>query len=232
MLSEPKTSSPIDQEAYAIVHGPGSEFNGTSGYSSEDDTRGARSAISGLRTSLRQARDRLQSRDGLVEDVMARIRTTRNPLRQDASADPQGHGGHTKAASALFGRPMAPNRASSRCGIPTPNQSTVSRSCSLIEEMPSSVESGAGPSIRDSLWGTKRRVEFAIKDRGSDAQGSKSKRGDDPMKGYEAMQTRIANRKKEREKSVTGSKHAKSSNKKHVKKTKETNESEQDANET
>ena len=60
---------------------------------------------------------------------------------------------------------------------------------------------------------------FAIDDGGSDASGSKSKKGEDsPMKGYEAMQTRIANRKKEGEKSAAGSKPAKGSNKKRVKK--------------
>ena len=47
---------------------------------------------------------------------------------------------------------------------------------------------------------TKRRVGFDIKDVGSDASGSKSKKGDDPMIGYEDMQTRIAKRKTEQEK--------------------------------
>ena len=58
-----------------------------------------------------------------------------------------------------------------------------------------------------------------IDDGGSHASGSKSKKGDDnSMKGYEAMQTRIANRKKEREKSAAGSKPVKGSNNKRVKK--------------
>ena len=52
------------------------------------------------------------------------------------------------------------------------------------------------------------------------------------MIGYEAIQTRIANRKKEREKGDAGTKPVKGSNKKRVKKTKEARESEQDANET
>ena len=138
----------------------------------------SRSSISGLRTSLRQARDRPQSRDDLVEDVMARLRTTRNPLRQDASTNPKGHGRHTKAISALFRRPMTPNCTGGRCGIPTPKQSPVSRSCDLTEKMPSSAESGAGTSIRGGSWGTKRRVDFAIEDGGSDASG---KRGEDAM---------------------------------------------------
>ena len=63
------------------------------------------------------------------------------------------------------------------------------------------------------MW-TTRRVGFDIEDVGSDALGSKSKRGDGPMIGYEAMQTRIANRKKEREKCTTGTKPLKGSNKK------------------
>ena len=115
------------QEAYKIVNGAASEFNRTRGYSSEEDARGTRSSISGLSTLLQQARDRLQLRDDLVEDVMARLRTTRNPLRQDPSAESQGHGGHTKATSVLFRRPMTPNRAGGRCGIPTPEQSPVNR---------------------------------------------------------------------------------------------------------
>ena len=102
----------------------------------------------------------------------------------------------------------------------------------LTEEMPSSVESGAGSfSFRGGLLGSKRRVGFDIQDGGSDASGSKSKRGDDPMIGYEAMQTRIANRKKEREKDAAGTKPVKGWNKKRVKKTKEAKESEQGANE-
>ena len=73
---------------------------------------------------------------------------------------------------------------------------------------------------------------FDIEDVGSDASGSKSNRGDDPMIGYEAMQTRIANLKKEREKCAADTTPVKSSNKKRVKKTKEARDSEQDANET
>ena len=64
-----------------------------------------------------------------------------------------------------------------------PTKSPVSRLCSLTEEMPSSVESGSGPSIRGGSQGTtrKRRVEFAIDDGGSDASGWKSKKGDDKI---------------------------------------------------
>ena len=84
--------------------------------------------------------------------------------------------------------------------------------------MPPSVESGAGPSIGGGASGTKRRVGFHIEDVGSDASGSKSKKGNGPMIGYEAMQTRIANRKKEREKCAAGTKPVKGSNKKRLKK--------------
>ena len=114
------------QKAYGIVNGAASEFNGARGCSSEDDTRGTRLAISGLRTSLRQARDRLQSRDHLVEGVLERLRTPR-PCRQDALAVPQG--GHTNATSVFFSRQnlMTPNRAGGRCDLPTPKQSPVSR---------------------------------------------------------------------------------------------------------
>ena len=162
---------------------------------------------------------------------MVRLRTTRDPLRQDASADPKGHGGHTKAAAALFRKPTTPNRAGDRCDIPTPKQSPVSRSCSLTGGMPSSVESGAGPGIRSSSWATKRRVELAIGDDGSDASGSRSKRGtDNPMKGYKEMQARITAQKKEQEKNATGSKPAKSSKNKRVKKTQEGKGSEKEAN--
>ena len=51
--------------------------------------------------------------------------------------------------------------------------------------MPSSVESGAGPLVRGSSWGTTRRVEFAIDDGESDASGSKSLKS----KAYGAMQS-------------------------------------------
>ena len=122
--------------------------------------------ISGLRTSLRQARYILRSRDNLVEDVLERPRTTRSPRRQDASAVPKGNGGHTKAISVLFSRKITPNRAGGRCDLPTPTPSPVSRPCSLTEEMPSSFESGAGPSIRGGAlaMGTKRRVGFDIEE--------------------------------------------------------------------
>ena len=87
------------------------------------------------------------------------------------------------------------------------------------------MESGAGPpSIRAGSLGTKRRVGFDIEDVSSDASGSNSKRGDDPMIGYGAMQTRIANSKQEREKGAAGTKPVKGSNKKRVKTTKEARE--------
>ena len=162
------------KEAYEIANGAASEFNGTRGYSSEDDTRGTRSTISGLRTSLRQAQARLQSRDHLVEDVLERLRTTRNPHRQGASAL-QDNGGHTKATMDLFSRQMSADRVGGRCDVPTPTKSPISRPCSLREPMPSSVESGVGPSLRGVASGTKRRVEFDIEDVGS-ASGSKSRK--------------------------------------------------------
>ena len=57
---------------------------------------------------------------------------------------------------------------------------------------------------------------FAVDGDGdSETSGSRSKRGDDPTDKYEAMQTRIATMKKERErKHVPTSKHATCSNKK------------------
>ena len=129
---------------------------------------------------------------------MARLRATRDPLRQDASANSKGHGRHSKAAADIFMKPSLPSRAVGRCVILTPKNSpaTCSRSCNLTSDEPSSVESGAVPSNSNS-WATKRMVEFAITDGGSDASGSKgSKGGDEPSCGYEKMQTRI--RKKER----------------------------------
>ena len=68
---------------------------------------------------------------------------------------------------------------------------------------------------------------------GLDASGSKSKRvTDNPIKGYEEMQTRIANRKKEREKNATGSNPVKGSKNKRVKKSQEAKRSGKEANET
>ena len=135
------------------------------------------------------------------------------------------HGEHTKATSALFTRPMTPNRAGGRFDLTTPKQSPVGRSYSLMEELSSSVECGAGPSsIRGGSSGTTRRVGFDIEDVGSDASGSKPRRGDGPMIEYEATQTRLANRNKEREKCAACSKPVKGSNKKRLKKTKEAKE--------
>ena len=84
------------------------------------------------------------------------------------------------------------------------------RPCTTTEEMPSSVESGAGPSIRGGSWRTKRRVDFAIDDGDSEALGSKSSK----FKGYVAMQTRSAAKKKEqhRERAQAAGKPAKGSN--------------------
>ena len=91
--------------------------------------------------------------------------------------------------------------------------------------MLSSVESGDVPG-NSSSWVTKRRVEFAVADGGSDTSGSKSKEGSDtPTSGYEKMQSRIANRRKERiEKNATGSKPGPSSKNKRVKKSQEKGE--------
>ena len=63
----------------------------------------------------------------MVEDVVSRLRAARDPLRQEASANPKGHGGHTKATAGLFRKPTTPNRTGARCDIPTPSQSPVSR---------------------------------------------------------------------------------------------------------
>ena len=112
------------------------------------------------------------------------------------SAVPIGNGGHTKATPDLFSRQMTAGRAGGRCDVPTPTKSPVSRPCSLPELMPSSAESGAGPSLRAAASGTKRRVKFGIEDVGSDASRCKSRKGDQPMIGYEAMQLQIAHRKR------------------------------------
>ena len=115
-----------------------------------------------------------------------------DPPHQDVSPDPKGHGRDAKAMPMSLRR-MTSNRAGGRCDIPTPKQSPVSRSCTATEDMPSSVESGAGPSIRGGSWGTRRRVDFAV-DVDGESDGSVSK-----SKGYVAMQTRIATKKKERD---------------------------------
>ena len=85
---------------------------------------------------------------------MAGLKSTRDTLHQDASPDPKGHG-HDAKATAMSLKRTTSNRAGGRCDIPTPKKSPVSWSCT--EEMPSSVESEAGPSIRGGSWGTKRR---------------------------------------------------------------------------
>ena len=79
------------------------------------------------------------------------------------------------------------------------------------------------PGNRSSSWATKRRVEFYITDGGSDTFGSKgSKGGGDPPNGYDKMQSRIANRKKERsEKNTTGNTPRLNSNNKKVEKSHE-----------
>ena len=89
---------------------------------------------------------------------------------------------------------MTSNRAGGRCDIPTP-ATPVSLSCTDTEPVPSSVGSGAGPLVRGSSWGTKRRVDFAIGDGESDASGSKSLKS----KAYGAMQTRIKDAKNKKE---------------------------------
>ena len=79
------------KEAYEILNGAAGEFHGARGFSSEDDTRGTRSSGSGLRTSLQKARDRIESRDDLVQDVVARLKSTRDSPHQDVSPDRKGH---------------------------------------------------------------------------------------------------------------------------------------------
>ena len=93
---------------------------------------------------------------------------------------------------------MAADRAGGSCDCPTPTKSPVSRPCSLTEVISALVESGADPSLCGVASGTKRRGGFDIEDVGSDASGSKCRIGDEPMIGYEAMQLRIAHRKKEK----------------------------------
>ena len=125
------------------------------------------------------------------------IGTIRNPRSQDASAVPIGNGGHTKATLDLFSRQnlMNADRAGGRCDVPTPTRSPVGRLCSIKKVMLYSVESGTRPSFRGVALGTKRRVGFDIED----ASGSKSRKGNELMIGYEAMQLRIAHRKQIKE---------------------------------
>ena len=92
---------------------------------------------------------------------MARLKTTGDAPHQDVSPDLKGHGRHSKAGN-LSLRRVTSNRAGGRCDIPTPTTPVSNLSCTDTELMPSSVESGAGPLIRGSSWGTKRRVEFTI----------------------------------------------------------------------
>ena len=92
--------------------------------------------------------------------------------------------------------PSTPIRDVGRCYMPTPKQSSISQSCDITEEMPSSVQSGAMPA-NSSSWATKRRVEFAVADGGCDASGSESKEDSDTRtSGYAKMRPRIANCKK------------------------------------
>ena len=123
---------------------------------------------------LHYGRHEADSSHHLVEGVMERLRTTRSPRRQDASAVPQnGMATYKGDVGSLL---TANDRAGGRCDLPTPMQSPVSRPCSLTEEIPPSAKSGAGPSIRGGALGMKRRsrVGFDIEDVGSDASGSKS----------------------------------------------------------
>ena len=90
--------------------------------------------------TLRKARDRLESRDELVQDVMtvmARPKSTRDTTHHDALPDSKGHGRAATATSNLFQRRTMFNHVGGRCDIPTPKQSPVSRSCTATEEMPS-----------------------------------------------------------------------------------------------
>ena len=114
-----------------------------------------------------------------------------------------------------------------------PPQHRLAGRVALRQEMPSSVEKGAVPGIPGGSCETKRRVEFAIADGGSDTSGWKSKREDDnPMKGYEAIQTRFAHRNKERENNAAGSMHVNGSKNKRVIKSHEAKSSGQEAHET
>ena len=75
------------KEAYEILNGAAVGFHGARGYSSEDDTRGTRSSRSVLRTSIRRARERVESRDELVQDVVERLTATRDSPHKDVSSD-------------------------------------------------------------------------------------------------------------------------------------------------
>ena len=77
---------------------------------------------------------------------------TRDPLHQDVSLDPKGHGRDAKATSMSLRR-MTSNRAGGRCDnvILTPKQSPVSRPCTATEDMPSTI-CGEWSGTLDSWW--------------------------------------------------------------------------------
>ena len=203
------------KEAYEILDNAAVGFHGPRGYSSEDDTRGTKSAHSVLRSSVRRARGRIQTRDKLVEDIVERLQAERDPPHQDISPD-KGR----KARDPL--RRAGTNRGGGRSDIPT---TPISLSCTDTEPMPSSCDS-AVPLVllgsREPSLGTKRRVDFTL-DGDSEASGSKPLEG----RAYGAMKMRIHEakaKKKEaqdareaRDKAKNGSKGP--TNKKRVKKT-------------
>ena len=105
---------------------------------------------------------------------MARLKTTRDPLHQDAPPDPKGHGHNAKATPTLFRRRMTPNRADGRCGIPTPKQSPVSRSCSSEEEGTRKRTCCAGKPATSS--NKKKRVKKTTGTKGSvEANGTRAR---------------------------------------------------------
>ena len=197
MLSEPKTSSPTRRRTRSSM---AVQVNSMGRVDIQVRmiiiTRGTRTTISGLRSSLRQAQAILQSRDYLVVDVLevwndsepheTHTVKVHRPFLQETADIPR------RRCMDLFSRQMTADRAGGRCDIHTPTKSPVSWACSLTEVMSSSVESGAGPFLRGVASRTKRRVGLDIEDVGSDASGSKSRKGDNPMIGYEAMQLRIS----------------------------------------
>ena len=165
------------KEAYEILDNAAVGFHGPRGYSSEDDTRGTKSAHSVLRSSVRRARSRVQARDKLVEDIVERLKAERDPPHQDISPD-----SGRKAKDSL--RRAGTNRGGGRSDIPT---TPISLSCTDTEPMPSSCDSAVPlAGAREPSFGTKRRVDFTLEG-DSDAVGSKSLH----TKAYGAMQSRI-----------------------------------------
>ena len=154
------------------------------------------------------------------------LRTTRDrdPLRQDVSADPKGHGWNPKAAAAPLIRPPAPNRAGGGCDIPERKPSPLSRSCDLTEDMYVHAANDltvwkVAPYLEMVARGPARGELSLISPVVAPVPLARSPRGGSgaPASGLEKMQSRISDRKKERsEKNAAGSKPDLSSKNKRV----------------